>query len=115
MSTDTDQTDRSESIAKDWEKAVSYEITDNDIERARLMVGVDVPATSREYIQTEGLKVTAEDMGETFPRMVVYFPATGVVRVRRLRSLHNNTIAAEEIRYISTVESKPVDGDIELF
>lgn len=80
-----------------------------------LDVGMRNITFAREYIQTEGLKVIAEDMGETFPRMVVYFPATGVVRVRRLRSLHNNTIAAEEIHYISTVESKPVDGDIELF
>ena len=69
----------------------------------------------RDYIQTEGLKVVAEDVGDIYPRMVVYFPATGKVRVKRLRSLHNNTIVEEEIRYISTVESKPVGGDIELF
>ena len=68
-----------------------------------------------DYLKTEGLKVLSEDVGETFPRMVVYFPATGKVRVKRLRSLHNNTIIDEEIRYISTVESKPVGGDIELF
>jgi chemotaxis protein CheD len=70
---------------------------------------------AREYIQTEGLEVIAEDIGEIFPRTVVYFPATGKVRVRRLRSLHNNTIAEQEIRYITTVESKPVAGEIELF
>jgi len=70
---------------------------------------------ARDYIQTEGLKVVAEDVGDIYPRMVVYFPATGKVRVKRLRSLHNNTIVEEEIRYISTVESKPVGGDIELF
>ena len=69
----------------------------------------------RDYIQTEGLKVVAEDVGDVYPRMVVYFPATGKVRVKRLRSLHNNTIVEEEIRYISTVENKPVSGDIELF
>ena len=69
----------------------------------------------RDYIQTEGLRVVAEDVGDVYPRMVVYFPATGKVRVKRLRSLHNNTIVEEEIRYISTVESKPVSGDIELF
>lgn len=69
----------------------------------------------RDYIQTEGLRVVAEDVGDIYPRMVVYFPATGKVRVKRLRSLHNNTIVEEEIRYISTVESKPVGGDIELF
>lgn len=68
-----------------------------------------------DYIQTEGLKVLAEDVGDIFPRMVVYFPASGKVKVKRLRSLHNNTIAEEEIRYLKTVESKPVSGDIELF
>jgi chemotaxis protein CheD len=70
---------------------------------------------AREYLQTEGLNVVAEDVGDIYPRKVVYFPATGIVRVRRLRSLHINTIAEEEIRYISTVESKPVAGEIELF
>ncbi len=47
--------------------------------------------------------------------MVVYFPATGKVQVKRLRSLHNNTIAEEENRYLKTVENKAVCGDIELF
>ena len=69
----------------------------------------------RDYVQTEGLRVVAEDVGDIYPRMVVYFPATGKVRVKRLRSLHNNVIIQEEIRYISTIENKPVGGDIELF
>ena len=69
----------------------------------------------RDYLETEGLRVVAEDVGDIYPRMVVYFPSTGKVRVKRLRSLHNNTIVEEEIRYIHTVESKPVGGDIELF
>lgn len=41
-----------ESIEKDWEKAVSYAITDEDIERAKLLVGVDLAMKHREYIQT---------------------------------------------------------------
>jgi len=52
---------------------------------------------------------------DVYPRMVVYFPATGKVRVKRLRSLHNNVIVEEETRYLSTIENKPVGGDIELF
>lgn len=72
-------------------------------------------AFARDYLETEGLKVTSEDVGETFPRMVVYFPATGKVRVKRLRSLHNNTIVELETRYLNTIEEKPVSGDIELF
>lgn len=69
----------------------------------------------RDYLATEGLRVTAEDVGDVYPRMVVYFPATGKVKVKRLRSLHNNIILEEETRYISTVESKPVGGEVELF
>lgn len=70
---------------------------------------------ARDYLATEGLKVIAEDVGDVFPRMVVYFPTTGKVKVKRLRSLHNNVILEEESRYISTIESKPIGGEVELF
>lgn len=68
-----------------------------------------------DYLQTEGLKVVSEDVGDVFPRMVVYFPATGKVRVKRLRSLHTNTIAAQEVQYLESIKEKPVSGDVELF
>ena len=41
-----------ESIEKEWDKAVSYSLTDADIERAKLMLGVDTAYKTREYIQT---------------------------------------------------------------
>lgn len=69
----------------------------------------------RDYIQTEGLKIVSEDVGDVYPRMVVYFPATGKVRVKRLRSLHNNIVMDQEFSYLRSIESKPVSGDIELF
>jgi chemotaxis protein CheD len=69
----------------------------------------------REYLAMEGLKVVAEDVGDIFPRMIVYFPESGKVKVKRLRSLHNNVIADQEKRYIETVVEKPVAGEIELF
>jgi chemotaxis protein CheD len=78
-------------------------------------VGVRNIAFAHDYLQTEGLKIVSEDVGENFPRMVVYFPATGKVRVKRLRSLHNNTIVEMETNYLSAIEEKPVSGDIELF
>jgi chemotaxis protein CheD len=70
---------------------------------------------ARDYLKTEGLTVISEDVGDVFPRMVVYFPATGRVKVKRLRSLHTNTIAAQESQYLSTIAAKPVSGDVELF
>lgn len=78
-------------------------------------VGTRNIAFARDYIRIEGLKVTSEDVGDVFPRMVVYFPATGKVRVKRLRSLHNNTIVEQEKTYLSKIEKEPVSGDIELF
>jgi len=78
-------------------------------------VGMRNIAFARDYLETEGLKITSEDVGDTFPRMVVYFPATGKVRVKRLRSLHNNIIVEQETMYLQTIEKKPVSGDIELF
>jgi chemotaxis protein CheD len=68
-----------------------------------------------DYLKTEGLKIVSEDLGDIFPRMVVYFPVTGKVRVKRLRSLHTNTIAAQETQYLETIKGKSVTGDIELF
>ena len=69
----------------------------------------------REYLRTERLRLIAEDVGDTYPRMAVYFPATGSAKVKRLRSLHNNVIAIQEKTYIDKVIGKPVAGDIELF
>lgn len=69
----------------------------------------------RDYLQLEGLQVVSEDVGSIYPRMVVYFPASGRARVKRLRSLHNNTIVKQEISYIDNLKAKPVSGDIELF
>jgi chemotaxis protein CheD len=78
-------------------------------------VGMRNIAFARDYLATEGLKITSEDVGEEFPRLVVYYPASGKVRVKRLRSLHNNTIVELETKYLQTIEEKPVSGDIELF
>jgi len=69
----------------------------------------------RDYLAMENLSVVAEDVGDIFPRMIMYFPATGMTKVKRLRSLHNNTIVDEERRYVDSIKKQPVSGDIELF
>ena len=69
----------------------------------------------REFISTEGLRVVAEDLGDIYPRKVVYHPKTGKVQVKKLRKIHNDTIAKREQSYRSKLEKKPLAGDIELF
>lgn len=69
----------------------------------------------RDYISTENLNLVGEDVGDVFPRKVIYFPATGRVKVKKLRQLHNKTIIEREDNYMSSLDTKPVDSDIELF
>jgi chemotaxis protein CheD len=69
----------------------------------------------KDYINTESIELISEDLGDIFPRKVMYFPASGRVRVKRLRSMHNNTIIERETSYMQDLEEKPVEGDIELF
>ena len=69
----------------------------------------------RNYLWAEGLELLVEDVGDIFPRMVIYFPLTGRARVKRLRSLHNNVIANQEKSYVDSIADKPVTGDVELF
>lgn len=69
----------------------------------------------REYIATEGLNLLGEDLGDIYPRKVVYFPLTGKVQVKKLRSLHNDTIIERETHYMEDLSKEPASGDVELF
>ena len=69
----------------------------------------------REYLKNEGLRVVSEDVGDTCPRHVQYFPMTGRVRVRHLTSRHGKDVVSSEQRYLSGLEKAPVAGEIDLF
>jgi len=69
----------------------------------------------REFVKTEGIAVSAQDLGESYPRKVNYYPKTGKVMVRRLRSLQTRAIADQEKNYESTLGKKQAPGEIDLF
>jgi chemotaxis protein CheD len=69
----------------------------------------------KEYLGTEGLRMVSEDTGDVFPRKVVYAPASGRAWVKRLRSMHSNTIVERETSYLKEIETKPPQGKVELF
>jgi chemotaxis protein CheD len=72
-------------------------------------------AFARDWLRLEGLRVAAEDVGDTFPRRILYFPITGRVLLFRLRSLDRNAVANREQLYSATLREKPADNDVELF
>lgn len=69
----------------------------------------------RDFLREEGLSVIAEDLGDCCPRKVYYFPHSGRVRMKRLRSLHNDTIERREREHMEKLRDEPVHGDVELF
>lgn len=68
-----------------------------------------------QYIKDESLQLTAEDLGDVYPRKVLFYPASGKVRVKKLRTMHNNTIIERENSYSQTIAKAPSSGEIELF
>jgi len=69
----------------------------------------------KSYILEEGLSLVSEDVGDIFPRKVIYFPSSGKLLVKRLRSLHNNTIIERETSYSKSLAATKIGGDVELF
>ncbi len=69
-----------------------------------------------EYIDTEALRLVSQDLGDIYPRKVNFYPKTGKVRMKKIKNLHNETIASRETQYRTSIKDTPVEsGDIELF
>ncbi|MFL0809572.1 MAG: chemoreceptor glutamine deamidase CheD [Agarilytica sp.] len=69
----------------------------------------------KQFIANEGMSILAEDVGSNCPRKVLYFPDTGSVKLKRLRTTANNTIQKRELEYFETMKKKPDQGEVELF
>src|ERR1044072_1842001 len=69
----------------------------------------------RQFIQNEGYSIAGEDLGDCFPRRVIYFPQSGRMRVRKLDSRRDETLAAQERAYLKQLDTTPIDGEVALF
>ncbi len=69
----------------------------------------------KKYLWSEALDIVAEDIGDMFPRKVLYFPDTGAVKVRKMRQMRNDTVIQREKAYIEDINKKPKSGEVELF
>lgn len=80
-----------------------------------LNVGDDNAKFALEYLRKERIAVIAEDLLGELPRKVYYFPKTGRVLVKKLKSLPNDTIITREQEYNARLSKSRIEGDIELF
>jgi chemotaxis protein CheD len=69
----------------------------------------------QDYVQAEDLAVAASDLGGNYPRKVLYDPLSGKVLMKKLRTLHNDTIVQRESRYLAELQQQPLAGEVELF
>ncbi|GAA0818923.1 chemoreceptor glutamine deamidase CheD [Colwellia asteriadis] len=68
-----------------------------------------------EYLEQEGIDIDGVDVGDIYPRKVVFEPYSGRAFVKRLNTLHNDTIIQRENDYSSQIDHDDVSGDVELF
>lgn len=68
-----------------------------------------------DFLHTESIPVVAQDLLDIYPRKVYFFPATGLVRVKKLKNVHNNTVVDRESEYKMRLRYSKVEGDVELF
>jgi len=69
-----------------------------------------------DYLYNENLTIKARDLGGCRPRIIMYFPKTGVVKLKYLPDFERDTVMKEELSYLSLLDKKLKKGtDIELF
>ncbi|MDM8568737.1 chemoreceptor glutamine deamidase CheD [Thiotrichales bacterium HSG1] len=68
----------------------------------------------RNYIEMEGLNLSAEDLGDIYPRKILFFPNTGLARVKKLRATQQ-IVLERETEYRHNLESQSTAGDVDLF
>jgi chemotaxis protein CheD len=68
-----------------------------------------------EYLKLENISLSAEDLGDIYPRKLIFDPVSGRAWVKKLTTINNETISQREQKYRQNIASKPLEGDIELF
>jgi chemotaxis protein CheD len=68
-----------------------------------------------DYVKTEGLNLISQDMGDVYPRKVLFDPLSGKAWMKRIKDKSDKTLAAREREYQKSIKSEPVSGDVDLF
>jgi chemotaxis protein CheD len=67
------------------------------------------------FLKTEKIPIAAQDLLDIYPRKVYFFPKSGLVRVRKLKKVNNDTIINRENEYGTRLHYSDMGGDVELF
>lgn len=69
----------------------------------------------KEFLATENIPIIAQDLLDIYPRKIYFFAKTGKVMVKKLKTVHNNTIIEREKDYSAKLRYAKIGNDAELF
>lgn len=78
-------------------------------------IGARNAAFAMNYLEDEGIAIRANDLLGTHPRKIYFFPVEGRVFVKKIRSVHNDTIVRRELEYEARLENVKLEGSVDLF
>lgn len=78
-------------------------------------VGARNASFAMHYLDDEGIAVKANDLLGIYPRKVYFFASEGRVLIKKLKTLHNDTIVQREMEYEAMLEKVKVEGSVDLF
>lgn len=82
---------------------------------AKETVGIRNGRFVEEYLRSEGIRVTARDLGGDRARRVFFFPSSGRASVLRLPPSASSRMRAEEKQLARQAQAAPKAGGVELF
>ncbi len=83
--------------------------------QATTSVGQQNAEFVQSYLENEGFRIVAKNLGGPMPRRIHYFPISGKVNMLLLRRAPDNDLFKKEKDYQSTIETDDDSGDVELF
>jgi chemotaxis protein CheD len=80
-----------------------------------LNVGESNASFIKQYLKDENIRITAEDLVDSFSRKVYFFPVTAEAFVKRMSDEDRQAVVTQETSYNKTLATKPVGGTVDLF
>lgn len=78
-------------------------------------VGLRNIAFVYDYIANERLQLISEDVGDRYPRKVIFHVKTGKVKVRKLKKVNNTTLIERDAEYMTKMKTEKFEGSVDLF
>lgn len=68
-----------------------------------------------DYVKTENLNLISHDLGDVYPRKVLFDPLTGRAWMKKIQDDNDKTLKAREEQYRKTISVDDISGDVDLF